>query len=196
MTKTALIVFAKNPIRGKVKTRLAATEGDDMALAVYQQLLMHTRKTVSNLAVDQIIYYLDETVQSEYWEGYPLRKQSEGSLGQKMYQAISHELQIYDRVGIIGTDCAQLTSQVLTEAFDALLTKDFVVGPANDGGYYLLGMHQMQEDLFVNMEWSTDQVFNETVNRILMQRKTIHTLPELIDVDTIDDWNLVSENFD
>ncbi|MBC7892133.1 MAG: glycosyltransferase, partial [Sphingobacteriaceae bacterium] len=85
---------------------------------------------------------------------------------------------------IIGTDCPDLSADLLTNAFSALETHEFVLGPALDGGYYLLGMRVLEESLFQNKTWSTDSVLRDTLEDIRALGKTVHLLPTLSDVDT------------
>ena len=91
---------------------------------------------------------------------------------------------------IIGSDCLQLQAQVFEDAFAILQYKDLVIGPANDGGYYLLGMKKMHEFIFRNKDWSTDSVLKQTFEDIARHQLSVGLLPELIDIDTEEDWLL------
>ena len=95
----------------------------------------------------------------------------------------------YEKVAIIGSDCFELTAAIIREAFALLKNKDAVIGPAKDGGYYLLGMKKMIEPVFENKQWSTDSVFRETINDLTENNFSFACLPVLTDVDTEEDWN-------
>lgn len=95
----------------------------------------------------------------------------------------------YEKVAIIGSDCFELTKAIIEEAFALLKNKDVVIGPAKDGGYYLLGMKKLIEPVFENKQWSTESVFNETINDLTENSFSFASLPVLTDVDTEEDWN-------
>ncbi|UXX78796.1 TIGR04282 family arsenosugar biosynthesis glycosyltransferase [Reichenbachiella carrageenanivorans] len=194
MSDSALIIFVKNPELGKVKTRLAKTIGDELALAVYNKLIAYTQRETAQTNADVVVYYSSSVDEQDDWEGVDKKVQSSGDLGEKMATAFAAELASYQKVCIIGTDCAQLTKSIVEQAFTALDTHDYVFGPANDGGYYLMGMKTHTPELFENMEWSTERVLSASLSRIAP--KSYHLLPELIDVDTIGDWEKVMENFE
>ena len=195
MSNEALIIFAKNPELGKVKTRLAQSVGNEMALDIYQKLVAYTQEQTANIEAERIVYYTQDIDQTDHWKKATRKVQASGDLGHKMATAFDEELKQYDRVCIVGTDCAELTTIHIQQAFKNLKDNDFVLGPANDGGYYLLGMKSFEPSLFVEIDWSTDSVFNQTIQAISELNKSYALLPELIDVDTIEDWKQVSENF-
>ena len=187
-----LIIFARHPELGRVKTRLAADIGAAAALAVYRQLLAHTRAVVSPLDVHKTVW-LAETPhtpeQADDWTGYEQLPQPPGDLGQKMEAAFAHDLaRGAGKVVIIGTDCPGLTTAHIEAAFAALDTHDVVVGPAADGGYYLLGMKKLYADVFRNKSWSTATVLAETEADAARFQLRLQRLPELHDIDTGADW--------
>ncbi|HYI78143.1 MAG TPA: TIGR04282 family arsenosugar biosynthesis glycosyltransferase, partial [Chryseolinea sp.] len=140
MTKQLLIVFIKNPILGKVKTRLAASLGDQKALRVYKKLLDHTLRITGNLEYDKMVYYSDFVPEKDEWLGAGFKQglQLGQDLGQKMKNAFKDGFRAgYSRIVIIGSDCFELTSYHIAKAFDSLENANVVVGPATDGGYYL-----------------------------------------------------------
>ncbi|MDQ3682830.1 MAG: glycosyltransferase, partial [Bacteroidota bacterium] len=94
----------------------------------------------------------------------------------------------HSKVLIIGSDCIELTESIIQAAFYQLNTKDVVIGPANDGGYYLLGMRRLHSELFINKKWSTDKVYRATVNNFNELGLSYYELPVLIDIDTKEDW--------
>lgn len=187
-----LIIFARHPELGKVKTRLAAEVGAAAALRVYQELLAHTRAVVAPLAAHKTVWLTGETTlapdSAAPWADYEQREQPTGDLGQKMHAAFAHELaHAAPAAVIIGTDCPGLTTAHLTAAFDALHTHDLVLGPATDGGYYLLGMKQLWPALFQHKAWSTATVAADTLADAHRLGLRVHLLPELSDIDTAAD---------
>jgi rSAM/selenodomain-associated transferase 1 len=191
MNPLALIIFIKNPELGKVKTRLAETVGDEKALEIYKALLKHTKDIALQLNADRMLYYSEDVPEEEdMWSDDDFQKyiQYGEVLGERMYYAFEDALAVHDKAIIIGSDCASLTPEIVAEAFDALDRFNFVVGPATDGGYYLLGMKKLQIEMFQQMPWSTDQVLPETLARINALGKTVYKLPELSDIDYEEDW--------
>ena len=187
---SSLIIFIKNPRLGKVKTRLAATAGDERALRIYQALLEHTRHLALNLPVRRFLYYSDFIDWNDAWQvdSFEKKVQQGEDLGQRMSHAFQKVLSRSKKAVIIGSDCASLTVSILREAFSALDQAPFVVGPATDGGYYLLGMQTHTPQLFSGIPWSTPQVFPETLQKINDLQAGYHLTPELSDIDYEEDW--------
>jgi len=188
--KKLLLLFVRNPELGKVKTRLAAAVGPEKALEIYLHLLHHTRNVTQHLPVDKLVYYADRIAQNDLWPEpqYQKRVQPEGDLGEKMEAAFAAAFADgYTSVVIIGSDCLQLTQEVVQQAFEKLQAHDVVVGPAEDGGYYLLGMKKLHPMLFRNKNWSTADVFPDTLHDILHLHLSYTLLPHLSDVDYVED---------
>lgn len=189
--KQALIIFARNPIRGKVKTRLAATMGEEKALSIYCTLLEHTVKITQQLLCDRYVFYADGISLNDHWpdDVYLKRNQVDGDLGARMHYAFDTLFQeSYDQLIIIGTDCFELTEDILQHAFTALQKHEVVIGPSADGGYYLLGMRQFYPFLFEEKTWSTDTVYSSTIHQLEMHQISYKPLPTLNDIDTEEDW--------
>lgn len=188
--KTALLVFIKNPEKGKVKTRLAATVGDDKALAIYKALMDHTRNVALATNTNRLLFYSQHINLEDNWSNEDFQKelQAEGALGTKMKFAFVRAFRNARKVVIIGSDCASLTPDIVGDAFAQLSDHDFVIGPAMDGGYYLLGMRSFEAAVFENIAWSTASVFPDTVKIIENLGKTYTLLPELSDIDYEEDW--------
>ena len=187
---TALVIFVRNPILGQVKTRLAKDIGDERALAIYIQLLEHTLKITRGLSFRKFVYYADEVSDYDLWSvpGYTKRKQNGVNLGERMLNSFKELFdQGFTRIIIIGSDCLQLQTENLQEAVALLESNAAVIGPASDGGYYLLGLTKLYPDLFVNKPWSTDQVFAKTINDFNNQGISYALLEELSDIDTVAD---------
>ena len=186
----AIIIFVRHPELGKVKTRLAATIGNEKALAVYEFLLMHTCRIIENITVPAYIYYADKIVHGDIWKGAGIKKklQQGEDLGEKMANAFREVLQEgYHKAVIIGSDCYDLTLELIAQAFEMLENADIVIGPAKDGGYYLLGMNAPFKNIFENIEWSTDTVFSKTMDKIRQINYTFSILTVLADIDTEND---------
>jgi uncharacterized protein len=186
IAKELLIIFIKNPELGKVKTRLAATLGPEKALIIYNQLLSHTRKITEKLPLPQALYYSDFIPAKDSWDSQVFRKQvqSGSNLGERMLRAFQEGFnQGYNRICIIGSDCFELTSEIILNAFKKLEEHDVVIGPAEDGGYYLLGMQELQPYLFANKSWSTEAVLQQTLDEIKLKGLSVALLPTLTDVD-------------
>lgn len=186
----ALIIFIKNTVAGKVKTRLAATLGVEKAMAVYDLLLNHTLQNVQSIAADKYIFYDSYIDMNDRWDNSAFYKklQKGDDLGQRMSNAFKHLFENgYGEIVIIGSDCPELTAHLIQKAFDELPGSDAVIGPARDGGYYLLGMKKFYCELFENIEWSTNKVLSQTL--LICDRLGLSTslLPELADIDTEDD---------
>lgn len=190
-TSSALLIFIKNAELGKVKTRLASTLGDEQALKIYLSLLSHTRQIAQEIKADRMLFYSSFIDQEDEWTKDDFHKavQVGDDLGARIHHAFELAFQNHDKVVIIGSDCASLTVEIVEEAFNALQSFPFVVGPAMDGGYYLLGMDQLEPSVFKNIDWSTDQVFDQTLKAIQKLNKSCYLLPELSDIDYEEDWN-------
>lgn len=186
MTKEALLIFTKNPVPGKVKTRLAATVGNDVAFSVYQQLVKHTLVITSGLPVDKFVFYSDEVEQEDVWnkKHYLKQLQQGNNLGERMNNAFASTFKKgVNKVVVIGTDCPGLDAGIIMNAFAYLDKYNVVIGPAADGGYYLLGMKQHHPQLFENIAWSTNIVFEETISKCVASHLDYWLLPVLNDID-------------
>jgi rSAM/selenodomain-associated transferase 1 len=185
----ALIIFIKNIEKGKVKTRLASTVGDDKALQIYQALLNHTREVATKVSATRHLFYSNRIAEDE-WSKNDFEKyiQEGEDLGIRMANGFKKVFEKNDNVVIIGSDCASLTPQIVNQAFEKLEENDFVIGPAQDGGYYLLGMNKFMPSVFENIEWSTESVFEKTIQNIEHLNKKYDLLPTLSDIDYEEDW--------
>ena len=188
--KQALLTFIKNPEKGKVKTRLAKTIGEDKALAIYKTLLEHTRKIALGINADRFLFYSQRINPTDNWSTayFIKRVQADGDLGSKMQEAFRYAFQTHQKVVIIGSDCASLTPSIVQAAFKQLDEYDFVIGPALDGGYYLLGMNAFYSVVFEGIAWSTATVLAETQSIIRSLQKSFYLLPALSDIDYEEDW--------
>lgn len=196
MSKELLMIFVKNPIEGKVKTRLAKTLGPEKALKIYFELLEHTHHVSKGLAVDKAVFYSDEVLTGDVWDSGNFQKyKQEGSdLGKRMFNAFKLAFsKNYRKVVVIGSDCFDITPKIIKQAFDVLPQNNFVIGPTHDGGYYLLGMTALHTTLFKNKKWSSEDVFHDTLIDIRNMNGSYKLLPELTDIDTEED--LLASNY-
>ncbi len=188
--KSALIIFVRNPVLGKVKSRLAATLGNEKALAIYKALLAHTRNISLDLPVDKFIFYEDFVNQDDLWQNNIYNKflQEGDDLGCRMKNAFQSLFEKkYEKIIIIGSDCYELSTGIIIEAYNLLSENDVVAGPASDGGYYLLGMKNFIPSLFDNKNWSSDTVYFDTINQIKALQYKFSSLDLLNDVDVESD---------
>ncbi|WP_169303386.1 TIGR04282 family arsenosugar biosynthesis glycosyltransferase [Pedobacter cryophilus] len=188
--KTALIIFLKYPELGRSKTRLAATVGNENALKVYIELLAHTNLISKELNFDKYLFYDKVTAHKMPWgdDIYHTAYQLESDLGGRMQNAFEQLFDKgYERIVIIGSDCYELTQEIIEEAFNKLNSNKVVVGPAKDGGYYLLGLSQLIPQLFSDVAWSTEEVFSSTIKILKSLNLSYDTTPILSDIDTEDD---------
>lgn len=184
-----LIVFVKNPIPGKVKTRIARTVGDAKAVDVYQHLLRYTQQVVESFPGQRVVYYGDFVSPDDGWNPYEKQIQTGGDLGERMLNAFRERFAAgAQKVVIIGSDCLVITPSHLTRAFEVLDKADVVIGPATDGGYYLLGMTQLHSFLFEDMPWSQPELQQLTELAILQRDLTVALLDELTDIDEWADY--------
>ena len=189
MSEKGLIIFVKNPVAGKVKTRLGATVGHDVALVVYNNLLTHTRCTAEQLDCDKFLFYDTEISHEDAWSESLFNKdvQVQGDLGMRMEKAFASVLERCDKAVIIGSDCPEINPQIIQSAFDRLDLADVVIGPTLDGGYYLLGMRSLHTALFRDMSWSTESVYDDTIRRIKNANLLYTQGPTLSDLDYEED---------
>jgi rSAM/selenodomain-associated transferase 1 len=189
MAESTLIIFVKNPIPGTVKTRIARTVGNEQAVAVYQHLLRHTQAITQQLRCHRVVYYGDFINDDDGWNGYDKRLQQGDNLGERMQEAFREQFeQGADRVAIIGSDCLSITASHIEAAFAALTEADVVIGPATDGGYYLLAMKRLHPALFDGMPWSQPELRQQTELAMLQNGLTFERLDELTDIDEWSDY--------
>lgn len=183
----ALIIFIKNPVKGKVKTRLAKTEGEDFALKTYLALQQKTKEVALKTNTQAFLFYSNAINTNDEWDNLRFKKllQQGNTLGDKMKSAFEEVLRISEKAIIIGSDCYDISEEIIETAFSKLEQYDVVFGPANDGGYYLLGMSKLHKELFEEIEWSTETVLKKSIKNL--KGKTYFLLQKFVDIDTIDD---------
>ena len=188
MPKNLLLVFTRNPELGKVKTRLAKTVGNATALKIYIFLLERTRDISVKVSADKAVYYSVKVRENDIWDASIFQKHQQvgEDLGIRMLHAFKNGFKAgYEKVMIIGSDLYDLTAETIENAFIALENNEVVIGPAEDGGYYLLGMNSLEEKVFKNKEWGTETVRKDTLEDL--KDKKVFLLGELNDVDVFED---------
>jgi hypothetical protein len=186
----AIILFVRHPELGKVKTRLAREIGDDGALLIYKQLLQHTHDITCDLPYKKFVFYTDTVISTDIWEQekYVKQAQTGNDLGERMRNAFVAVFESgYKEVVIIGSDCPGISAQIIDTAFERLNSFSVAIGPAADGGYYLLGLTYIIDELFKNKKWSTDAVLEDTLNDLSKKQIPFSLLPVLQDIDTKED---------
>lgn len=187
-SKNLLLIFTRNPELGKCKTRLAASIGDTAALDIYTFLLRHTATITQNLYAHKTVYYSEEIWTNDIWDNdnYKKKRQKGSDLGERMANAFMEGFQQgYEKIVIIGSDMYDLDQEDLENAFLALDKHDYVIGPATDGGYYLLGMKSANLALFRDKEWGTNTVLHKTLTDL--KHESYLLLEARNDVDGYDD---------
>ncbi len=187
-SQNLLIIFTRNIELGKCKTRLAKTVGPEIALDIYTFLVEHTSAISRNLDMHKWVFYSEFQASGDLFEDHIFEKycQEGDDLGERMHNAFSLGFEKgYKKIILIGSDIYDLKESDLKTAFKALDDAEYVLGPAKDGGYYLLGMKAPNAWLFKNKPWGSDKVLEETLNT-LKDSKVI-LLDERNDVDIYDD---------
>ena len=193
--ETAIIVFTRFPVEGKVKTRLAKNMGNKFAVSFFRACAEHTFKEllkVEEMGSDLFLFCSEENEieQVMKWAGnnFKYYAQQGSNLGIKMYNAFSTVFKEgYKKVIIIGTDAPDVSMNLMQSAISVLDNYSVVIGPANDGGYYLLGFKSKLIDLFSGIEWGTNSVFDNTISKLNNSKINYFVLDELTDIDTLED---------
>lgn len=198
--KRGLIVFAREPLPGTVKTRLAAAVGDQAAAELYEAMLQDVLKTARQLGdVDTVVFWAcDEESLPRLAERYRCRsrRQSPGDLGQRMQGAFDEMFANgSDVCCIIGSDAPDLPLSYILEAYRLLATlpTDVVFGPSRDGGYYLLGLRKLWPQLFTDIPWSSTDVLVQSLAAARVSGAATALLPEWQDIDTLEDLRAFQE---
>ncbi len=184
--KTAVVVFAREPVPGRVKTRLAAAIGEAVAARVYAVVLEHTLAVAAGAGFDPVASFAEAP--SPRWAGELALRwevQRGDDLGERMHDAFDRRFEeAFDRVVIVGSDCPLLRREHLTGAADALEDAPVVLGPSADGGYWLVGQRRPGVDLFSGVPWSSPRTLAATRQRLENLGTKWVELEELDDLDT------------
>ena len=186
--ESLLLVFAKTPALGKVKSRLAKSIGEKKALWIYHKLLANTEGVLQNTFLKVVIFYNGKNAKEfkGCFKDFAKKPQKGKDLGERMANAFEWAFnQGYPKVIGIGTDLWDLNQGIIEGALSALDSTNVVLGPAKDGGYYLIGMRKFYPELFQNKKWGSQDVFEDTLNDL--QSKRVAFLKEKSDIDTYKD---------
>ena len=191
-------LFARHPVAGEVKTRLAAETGRDRAAQLYAAFVGDLTERFRATADRRVVCYTPAAAAaSEYFaasagEAYELWPQPEGSLGERMQRFFEEMLKRpEDRAVLIGSDSPTLPREFVARAFELLAVHDCVLGPATDGGYYLVGQSACARPIFDRVDWSTSHVLTQTVDRVERAGARLALLPPWYDVDSPGDVEML-----
>jgi rSAM/selenodomain-associated transferase 1 len=192
-----ILVFAKYPETGRCKTRLAASVGAETALKIYRALLEHTLQVVRSLPCTRILFVdpPERVAEASSWaSGMDLYlPQAPGDLGGRLSEAMETRLSEGARkIIFLGSDCPQISKDSVLSSFTALDEYDVVLGPTEDGGYYLLGLKSSHPFLFQDIPWSSERVLEKTLNILKRESLSYILLETFSDVDTLQDFHRVS----
>jgi uncharacterized protein len=193
-----LIVFLKAPRPGSVKTRIAQTAGRDRACSIYGELVEAVLNRLTALKDIELRFSPDDAeteIQKWLRNDWLAQPQGDGDLGERLHRAFANAFAAgAERIVIIGSDSPEVSTKDIRVAWKELNTHDIVVGPAVDGGYWLIGLRAPQPQLFAGIEWSSDQVLAQTLSRAKSLGLKIQLLRILADIDTEEDWNAYVAN--
>lgn len=184
-----VIVFAKRPEPGKVKTRLSALLGPDGACRLYDAFLADTTLTVASLSHAHRVMACDPPHEqawfySRFHESFEVTSQGQGDFGKRLERSFDEAFaRSANRVIVVGSDLPTLSPECLAAAFEDLKSHDLVLGPADDGGYYLIGLSRPAPELFQHIDWSTERVLGQTVERAGRSGLSLKWFPTECDVD-------------
>jgi rSAM/selenodomain-associated transferase 1 len=189
-----LLFFVKYPEKGNVKSRLAAVIGDDSAVSIYKSIVVQMLSTLKKGLFPLYICFFPKKAQKpiKNWLGWKYRymPQKGKDLGERMRNGFIDGFALgYERIVLIGSDLPDLPMKYIEEAFESLKEMDAVIGPAVDGGYYLIGFNQstFSPQVFEGIAWGTKNVFGETIKKLKRFRRVVYTLPYQRDIDTVED---------
>lgn len=205
MSSKALIVFGKDPVKGKVKTRLAQTLGDNFANRLYKMCIENTLNELRKLDSNYSVYLFTDSGKLQVNKlnevSFIFRKQNGNDIGERMKNSFAEVLNAGScKVILVGTDIPDISCVVIDEAFSSLDEADVVLGPARDGGYYLIGMKEQNDFLFNGIDWGSREVLSQSLIKLKEKGKRTKILEKLNDIDTktdLEEWlkNGVSSEF-
>lgn len=180
-----MAVFARPAVPGRVKTRLSPSLPADLATRLYAAMLADTLETASRAQAERRAIYWSEALSADPPPGFEAREQRGAELGARLAAAFEELLAAPgDRAVIVGADCPDLAVAGFAGAFRALEDHDVALGPARDGGYWLIGLRRPAPALFEGVAWSSDRVLDQTRERAAGAGLTVATLEVLEDLDT------------
>jgi len=190
--KNLILLFTKYPEPGKVKTRLAADIGDEMACRVYEKLLFNSWYNVLQSSYPFVVCLSPSYKIEEFKQHYKASvvPQVGGDIGQRMSYNFQQFFDLgYEKIILCGADILDLNPALFQEGFSALENHDCVIGPSHDGGYYAIGFNRsaFQQNIFSGFPWSNPEVYSNTLKIISKSNLSLYTLPRRMDLDTFAD---------
>jgi rSAM/selenodomain-associated transferase 1 len=188
--ENALIIIAKHPQKAEVKTRLSRSLSDKKRIKLYTYLVEDTMKRLGRIESIDTFIACAPMDSSKYFSrfGLSLLPLPEGDLGERMFYAFGEIFKRgYRRSALVGVDIPALTGKIVAEAFNLLSENDVVFGPAQDGGYYLIGMTKLMRELFEGVPWSSNETLGKSVENAKRSRCRVAFTRPLSDIDTIED---------
>jgi rSAM/selenodomain-associated transferase 1 len=191
--RPTLLVFLKYPQPGRVKTRLAQAIGAEQAAGLYRQWIGTVFDRMQSVRTSvRIVGYFDGASSAEFQPWHPLADewwpQPEGDLGERLSAGLAKALESCGPALAVGTDCLDITPELVNDAVRALARDDVVLGPSWDGGYYLIGTTAARPELFQSIRWSSEFTLADHLARCHEHKWSVAFLPKLHDIDTWDDW--------
>ena len=190
MSKEVLSIFVKNLIPGTVKKRLAKDLGIETAIEIYKELVGITAEATDILEINKCVYYSDYIESNDQFDDAKYQKhiQEGKDLGQRMQNCFYDAFELdFDKMILIGSDTPDITDQIISQGFAELDKHDIIIGPAQDGGFYLIGMKKPHENLLNKRAYGHEEVLNELLDEIENRNLSVFKLPTLIDIDVKDD---------
>ncbi len=194
----ALIIFAKTPDINSVKTRLKPYLSDNERLSLHKALLENTMKVAINLKNIKVTIFYTPEGGEDYFKRFklPVFLQKGKDLGERMYNAMKQMISRGNKkVVVIGSDIPDISNKIILEAFNRLNTSDTVIGPAEDGGYYLIGMKKPDKKIFSGIDWSTKKVLNQTLKKAKYIKLKVSLVQTLRDIDRPEDLDLLKHKY-
>ena len=199
MSENLLMVFVKYPAPGAVKQRLAQHLGTDRAAEIYKKIAETIVQKVTPASSEDYILEIyfspqedEKLVRQWLAENEYFSPQQGSDLGARMNNAFQHAFAAgYTKALLIGSDCPDISRTIVSRGFMLLDTHDIVLGPAHDGGYYLIGLRRPDPGLFYGVDWGTGRVLQQTLDKINAANLAVALLPELRDIDRIEDLKIL-----
>ncbi|MDP6154729.1 MAG: TIGR04282 family arsenosugar biosynthesis glycosyltransferase [Candidatus Thermoplasmatota archaeon] len=196
-----VIIFIKCPLVGTVKTRLSKTIGEKMARELYMRFVLDIIASLEGTNIPFVIYYTidscEETMVNWIGKDYRYHVQEGIDLGNRIINSFNNAFsEGYERVILMASDSPDLPPNIIKNSFEFLRLNDAVIGPAEDGGYYLVGFRKetFTHTIFRGIEWSSGTEFRETMNKLKEKGASVHILPEWYDIDRYEDLKNLYEN--
>lgn len=187
-----IVCFMKYPRKGQVKTRLAKTVGESVALSLYRQMLDEVTAVLKSLSDDfsaELCYAgANEAEMKESYDEFEIAEQIEGDLGEKLQARLAKHFNESDEaICFIGSDCVDIDEALFAQSQELFsLGKDLVIGPSDDGGYYLIALRRNYQYIFEGIDWSTERVFQQTIEKAIDHDLELAVLDQKIDLDTFE----------